>query len=83
MRYVIESTEDGCMETITFDDGKTYSKSHIRTVSGSQCGEDQFYEQMEKDHVCEELLDKIYDLFDSTFFVLDFMGIADMERSRG
>lgn len=78
MKYVIETTETGCVETITFNDGSTFSKRHTKTDLGSREEDDEFCEQMEKYGICEEILDKVYDLFDG-FFASEFMEIAELE----
>lgn len=78
MKYVIETTEMGCVETITFNDGSTFSKRHTKTGVGLKPEDDEFYEQMKRDGICEEILDQAYDLFDG-FFVSDFMSIAELD----
>ena len=37
MKYTIESTEKGCIETIELDDGRQYTREHTRTSFGSKC----------------------------------------------
>lgn len=78
MKYVIETTETGCVETITFNDGSAFSKRHIKTDFGSQEEDDEFCEQMKRDGICEEILDKVYDLFDG-FIASDFMSLAELD----
>lgn len=34
MKYMIETTEDGCRETIVMNNGNTYTKRHRKTLSG-------------------------------------------------
>lgn len=77
MRYTIETTENGCQETIVMDNGKTYTKSHKKTFYGHECLDEEFYDQMEKDGFCEEMLEKISDTFDS-FLASEFMDIAKL-----
>lgn len=78
MKYVIETTENGCVETITLSDGRQYSKRHVRSDhGGSITRDDDFYEQMERDGICEEILDKVCDLFDG-FIASDFMDIVEL-----
>ena len=48
MKYTIETTENGCQETIVLDDGKTYIKRHKKTFFGSECLDEEFCEQMDK-----------------------------------
>lgn len=78
MKYIIESTDNGCVEIIEFDDGSKYIKEHITTDYGSRQLTDNFYEQMEKDGICEEILDKVCDVFDG-FLASNFLDIAKFE----
>ena len=77
MKYMIETTENDCQETIVMDDGKTYTKRHKKTFYGSGCHDKEFCDQMEHDGYCEEMLEKIYDIFDS-FLASEFMDIAKL-----
>lgn len=76
MKYVIETTDDGCVETVTLDDGKEYSKRHVRTDYGSISDDFDFWEQMKRDNTCDEILDRVNDLFDG-FFASNFMALAE------
>lgn len=76
MKYVIETTEDGCVETVTFNDGKEYSKRHVRTGYGSISDDFDFWEQMKRDNTREEILEMVNDLFDG-FFASNFMALAE------
>lgn len=80
MKYTIETTENGCIETITLNDGSQYSKRHTRTDYGSREEDDEFWEQMERSGICEEILDKVCDLFDG-FFASEFMRIAEAKKN--
>lgn len=75
MKYTIETTENGCQETMVINGGKTYIKRHRKTFYGSECLDEAFCEQMREDGICEEMLEKIYDTFDG-FLADDFMDIA-------
>lgn len=77
MKYTIETTEDGCRETIVMNNGNTYTKRHRKTFYGSECKDEEFCNQMENDGYCEEMLEKIYDVFDS-FLASEFMDIAKL-----
>lgn len=78
MKYIIESTNDGCIEIIQFNDGTTYKKRHAKTETGSKLLGEQFYKQMEKDGICEEIVNEVDRVFDG-FLANDFMNIAEME----
>lgn len=77
MKYTIETTPDGCMETIELHDGSKYTKHIVKTEYGSESSDYNFSDQMEADGICEETLEKVEELFDS-FFADDFMEIAEM-----
>lgn len=77
MKYTIETTKNGCVETITLDNGIKYSKNHIKTGYGSIKEDNTFSEQMERDGICEGILERVYDLFDG-FIASEFMNIADL-----
>lgn len=79
MKYTIESTETGCVETIELKDGKTYTRKHTKMIWGSECKDGDFADMMAQDGVCDEMLDKVYDTFDS-FLASNFMDIAELER---
>lgn len=79
IKYMIEKTENGCVETVIFSDGRQYSKRHTKYECSSTIEDDEFHEQMERDGICEEILRKVYDLFDG-FFASDFMDIAELDN---
>ena len=80
MKYTIESTEKGCIETIELDDGRQYTREHTRTSFGSKCEDLDFSEQMDNNGIADdEFLDKVYDTFDS-FLASNFMDMAELEE---
>ena len=79
MKYTIETTETGCLETIELHDGSKYTKRSERTKYGARSIDDELSDQMEADGICGEIVEKVYDLFDG-FGALDFMKIAEMDN---
>lgn len=77
MKYTIETTPAGCLETIELHDGSKYTKHNVRTECGCKSSDYSFADQMEADGICEEILEKVEDLFDG-FMCMDFMEIAEM-----
>lgn len=55
MKYTIETTENGCRETIVMNNGNTYTKRHRKTFYGSECKDEESCNQMENDGYCEEM----------------------------
>lgn len=78
MKYVIETTEYGCIETLEFSDGSKFTRRNERTECGCKALDDEFSEQLEEQGFCEEIIDKVYDLFDS-FMSLSFLEIAELD----
>lgn len=58
-------------------DGRKYTKHSVKTEYGSKASDYNFSNQMEADGICEEIFEKVEELFDS-FFADDFMEIAEM-----
>lgn len=80
MKYTIESTENGCIETIELNDGSKYTKKHTKKSFGSRCEDKEFWEQMQDNKIRDdEFLDKVYDTFDA-FIASNFMDIAEIEK---
>ena len=48
MKYAIEITDDGCVETLEFPNGEKFTKRSKRTNFGCQSIDDDFSEQMER-----------------------------------
>lgn len=76
MKYTIETTEYGCVEILELRNDSKYIKRHVKTSYGSQCKDNDFADQMEADGICEEIREKVYDVFDG-MFPSDFM---DMDK---
>lgn len=76
MKYTIEQTDDGCIETLELA-GEIYIKNHEGDGSGTSTSDKDFWEQMEVNGVPEDVLDKVYKTFDSKYMAIDFLGIAN------
>lgn len=77
MKYTIETTDDGCVETLEIG-GDKFTKAHKRTVDGCQAKDDEFHEQLEAAGYCEEILDLVYETYDG-FQALNFLKLAELE----
>ncbi|WP_313258196.1 hypothetical protein [Lacrimispora sp.] len=75
---VIETIKNGCVETLELHDGSEYKKRHIKTTYGSQCENKEFAKQMEADGIFEEIIEKVYDVYDG-FLPSEFMDIAELD----
>lgn len=79
MKYTIETTENGCVETLEFADGSKFTKRSERTDFGYKSLDNDFSDQLEENGFCEEILAKVYDLFDG-FITIDFLSLAELEQ---
>lgn len=79
MKYMLETTEDGCIEILELHDGSKYIKNHIKKPYGSQCQNKDLWEQMEEDGICEEITEKVWDCLDG-FLPMNFMDIAELDN---
>ena len=81
MKYTIETTNNGCIETIELTNGKKFQKRNERTYFGYRALDDEFNEQMESDGIDnEEFLEKVFDLFDG-FNAINFIELSEIESS--
>lgn len=80
MKYTIEATESGCMETLTFNDkvlGRVkLTRNHTRTDFGSVCREGEFVDQLKPLGYSEEVIEKADECF-GLFTTLNFMEFAE------
>lgn len=78
MRYTIEAKGNICHETLEFSDGSKFVKRNKRTSCGCEALDKEFSEQLDTDGFCEEIIEKVYDMFDS-FGALDFLELSELE----
>ncbi len=78
MKYTIEATKNGCIETLEFRDGSKFTKQSERTSYGCRALDAEFCVQLAKDGFCEEIIERAEELFDGCLS-LDFMHIAELE----
>ena len=78
MKYTIETTEYGCIETLEFLNGEKYTKRSERTEYGCQCLDEDLSYQLEESGFCEEIIEKIYDMFDG-FASLNFLEVSELD----
>lgn len=76
MKYMIETTEDGCVQTLEFDNGEIYTSNVKRTIFGYEITPNFSSQLAEKDY-CEEVVEVVDDLLDGTRF-LEFIKLANM-----
>ena len=78
MKYMIESTPRGCIETLEFEDGSKFVSETRRTCFGAETTGPCLASQLEDAGFCEEIVEKVEDLFDG-IRACDFIDIAELE----
>ena len=81
MKYTIEITDEGCLETLEFPNGDKFTKRSKRISHGSQGIDNDFSDQLEDAGYPEEILDAVYNMFDG-FCSLDVLGLDDLVNGR-
>ncbi len=76
MKYSIETTDKGCVETLEIGEEK-FQRESIRTEYGCSSSNPDFEEQLAKSGYCDEILEKVYDLYDGCE-ALDFLELAEL-----
>lgn len=79
MKYSVETLANGYIETLEVR-GKKYTKRWTETDTGASCSDDEFYEQLEADGVCDdEFLNMVCEEIDNTFFASDVYDVSKLE----
>lgn len=78
MKYTIETTDNGCIETLEFLNEK-YTKRSERTEYGCRCLDKNLSDKLEESGFCEEIVEKIFDMFD-VFANLNFLEVSELEQ---
>lgn len=79
MKYTIESTSFGCIETIELDNGKRYFRCTEKRGNKYIEQDGEFSEQMKNDGVDEESISAVYDLYDG-FGAMEFIKLAELMK---
>lgn len=77
MKYCIETTDNGCIETLEISEGEKFQRESIRTEYGCSCSKPDFADQLEAAGYCEEIVEKVYELYDGCE-TLDFIELAEL-----
>ena len=77
MKYCIETTDNGCIETLEMSENEKFKKKSAKTEYGCESLDPDFAEQLRIAGYCEEIVeevDRIYDGLGS----LDFLELAEL-----
>ena len=79
MKYNIESTENGCIETLEFSNSEKYTKRTERTDSGCKSLDPEFTAQLKAAGFCEEVIEGVEETFEN-FIDLNFLNLAALDN---
>ena len=77
MRYIIETTEDGCVETLEMNDGQKFSDRWVKSFGKYETTGPSLEMQLEDAGYDDEVLEKAQDIFDG-LSACDFIDLADL-----
>ena len=77
MKYTIETTKDGAMQTLEMGNGEIYTSEVKGTFFGCET-RNVLSQQLEEAGYSEEIVERVDDLFDGCL-ALDFIDLSDLE----
>jgi hypothetical protein len=77
MKYCIETTDNGCIETLEMSKDEKFQKKSTKTEYGCESLDSDFADQLRMAGYCEEIVEKVYDLYDGCE-TLDFIQMAEL-----
>nr|DAQ34670.1 MAG TPA: hypothetical protein [Caudoviricetes sp.] len=77
MKYCIETTDNGCIETLEMSKNEKFQKKSTKTEYGCTSSDPDFSDQLEEAGYCDEIVEKVYDLYDGCE-TLDFIQLAEL-----
>lgn len=77
MKYCIETTDNGCIETLEISDEEKFQRESIRIKGGCQALGKSLADQLADAGYCEEIVEKVDEMYDG-FEDLDFLQLAEL-----
>lgn len=77
MKYCIETTDNGCIETLEISDKEKFQRESIKIKGGCQALGKSLADQLEEAGYCEEIVEKVDEIYDG-FGDLDFLQLAEL-----
>lgn len=77
MKYTIETTDKGCIETLEISDKEKFQRELIKIKGGCRALGNSLAEQLEEAGYCEEIVEKVDEIYDG-FEGLDFLELAEL-----
>lgn len=76
MKYCIETTDNGCIETLEIGKEK-FQQESIKIKGGCQALRKSLADQLEEAGYCEEIVEKVDEMYDG-FEDLNFLQLAEL-----
>lgn len=73
----LETKDNGCIETLEMSENQKFQRETKRTEYGCTTSDPDFSEQLEEAGYCDEIVEKVYDLYDGCE-TLDFIQLAEL-----
>lgn len=77
MKYCIETTDNGCIETLEISENQKFQRETKRTEYGCTSSDPDFSDQLEEAGYCNEIVETVYDSYDGCG-TLDFIQLAEL-----
>ena len=77
MKYCIETTDNGCIETLEISDEEKFQRESRRIKGGCRVLEKSFADQLADAGYCEEIVEKVDEMYDE-FKGLDFLQLEEL-----
>lgn len=77
MKYCIETTDNGCIETLEISDKEKFQRESIKINGGCRALGKSLADQLEEAGYCEEIVEKVDEMYDG-FGDLDFLQLAEL-----
>ena len=78
MKYTIETMEDGCVETLEFNNGEKFVAKTQKTCFGCEGVTPCLADQLAEAGFCEEIVEKVEENYDG-IRAYDFLELAELD----
>lgn len=77
MKYTIETTDKGCIETLEISDKEKFQRESIKIKDGCQALGKSLANQLSEAGYCEDIVEKVDEIYDG-FGNLDFIQLSEL-----
>ncbi len=77
MKYCIETTDNGCIETLEMSENEKFQKESTKTEYGCKSLDPDFVDQLRMAGYCEEIVEEVDRMYDG-LGSFDFLELAEL-----